>query len=151
MMKWIWLAMLLVVAMAVPGLGVEAPSAPAYGIRMEQAWIPMQDGIRLSATLYVPDGAKPTEKFPAILEYQPYRKDDAMAERDYGIYTYFARRGYVCARVDIRGFGTSEGIPTDREYSDARASRRFADYFLARATAVVEWECWNDGNFVEWI
>ena len=28
------------------------------------------------------------------------------------------RRGYVCARVDIRGFGASEGVPTDREYSE---------------------------------
>ena len=132
--------MLLVVAMAVPGLGVEAPSAPAYGIRMEQAWIPMQDGIRLSATLYMPDGAKPTEKFPAILEYQPYRKDDAMAERDYGIYTYFARRGYVCARVDIRGFGTSEGIPTDREYSTQEQ---------ADGLQIISWlarQPWSNGN-----
>ena len=31
--------------------------------------------------------------------------------------TYFARRGYVSARVDIRGFGASEGTPPDREYS----------------------------------
>jgi predicted acyl esterase len=70
---------------------------------MENTWIPMKDGVRLSATLYMPDGAKAGERFPAILEYQPYRKDDAMAARDYGIYSYFARRGYVCARVDIRG------------------------------------------------
>ena len=34
------------------------------------------------------------------------------------LYSYFVRRGYVCARVDIRGFGTSEGVPTDREYSE---------------------------------
>jgi uncharacterized protein len=89
---------------------------------MENTWIPMKDGVRLAATLYMPDGAKPSEKFPAILEYHPYRKDDAMASRDYGIYTYFARRGYVCARVDIRGFGTSEGVPTDREYSEQEQS-----------------------------
>ena len=85
---------------------------------MQTAWIPMKDGVRLAATLYMPDGTKPGEKFPAILEYHPYRKDDAMAARDYALYTYFARRGYVCARVDIRGFGASEGIPTDREYSE---------------------------------
>jgi len=96
---------------------VEPPSPPAYGIRLENSWIPMKDGVRLSATLYMPAGTKPGEKFPVILEYQPYRKDDAMAMRDYGLYTYFARRGFVCARVDIRGFGTSEGVPTDREYS----------------------------------
>lgn len=76
----------------------------------------MPDGVRLSATLYMPEG-KTGEKFPALLEYLPYRKDDATAARDYPIHMYFAERGYVSARVDIRGFGTSEGVPTDREYS----------------------------------
>jgi len=77
----------------------------------------MPDGVRLSATLYMPDNAKPGEKFPALLEYLPYRKDDATAARDYPVHTYFAARGYVSARVDIRGFGASEGVPPDREYS----------------------------------
>jgi len=85
---------------------------------MEQAWIPMKDGVRLSATLYMPDGAKTGEKFPALLDYLPYRKDDAMASGDYPKGVYFARRGFVNARVDIRGFGTSEGVPTEREYSE---------------------------------
>jgi predicted acyl esterase len=95
------------------------PSAPPYGVRMVQAWIPMSDGVKLSATLYMPEGGKKKdEKFPALLEYLPYRKDDAMAARDYPIHSYFAARGYVSVRVDIRGFGTSEGVPTDREYSE---------------------------------
>ena len=45
-------------------------------------------------------------------------KTTATAQRDYALYSYFVRRGYVCARVDIRGFGASEGVPTDREYSE---------------------------------
>src|SRR5581483_8676400 len=65
----------------------------------------------------MPDGARPNDKFPAVLEYLPYRKDDGTAARDYPIHTYFAHRGYVSVRVDIRGFGASEGAPTDREYS----------------------------------
>jgi predicted acyl esterase len=109
----IWLSLV-----ALPGLAIEPPSPTAYGVRLENAWIPMKDGVRLAATLYMPDGARAGEKFPAILEYHPYRKDDGTAARDYPIYTYFARRGYVCARVDIRGFGSSEGVPTDREYSE---------------------------------
>jgi predicted acyl esterase len=80
-------------------------SAPAYGVRLENVWIPMKDGIRLAATLYVPAGAKAGERFPALLEYLPYRKDDDEAVRDFGTHTYFAKRGYVGARVDIRGFG----------------------------------------------
>jgi len=85
---------------------------------MEQAWIPMKDGMRLAATLYMPEGAKPGEKFPALLDYLPYRKDDATAAGDHPKNAFFARRGYVGARVDIRGFGSSEGRPTDREYSE---------------------------------
>lgn len=96
-----------------------SPASPTpYGVRMVQQWIPMPDGIRLAATLYMPAGAKQDEKFPALLEYLPYRKDDATAARDYPIHAYFAARGYVSIRVDIRGFGASEGVPTDREYSE---------------------------------
>jgi len=50
---------------------------------MVQQSIPMADGVHLSATLYMPDSAKANEKFPALLEYLPYRKDDATAARDY--------------------------------------------------------------------
>src|SRR6202158_1971920 len=55
-------------------------------VRMVQEWIPMPDGVRLAATLYMPDNAKPDEKFPALLEYLPYRKDDDTAARDSPIY-----------------------------------------------------------------
>ena len=99
-------------------LAAEPASPPAYGVRMENVWIPMKDGVRLAATLYMPDGAQPGEKFPALLDYLPYRKDDSTAAGDYPKNAYFARRGYVAARVDIRGFGSSEGRPTDREYSE---------------------------------
>src|ERR1039458_7390321 len=93
------------------------PPAPRT-VRMDQQSIPMPDGVRLAATLYMPSNAKPGEKFPALLEYLPYRKDDATAARDYPIHAWFAARGYVSVRVDIRGFGASEGTPTDREYSE---------------------------------
>ncbi len=96
----------------------EPPSAPDYGVRLEKTWIPMKDGVRLAVTLYLPDGAKPDEKLPALLEYLPYRKDDSFAARDYDLHGYFVRRGYVSARVDIRGTGTSEGVPPEREYSE---------------------------------
>ena len=108
----------LVSGTAIPGNAVEPPSPPIYNIRMEDTWIPMKDGVRLAVRLYLPEGAKAGEKFPAVLEYDPYRKDDATAARDYSLYAYFVRRGYVCARVDIRGFGNSEGTPTEREYSE---------------------------------
>ena len=82
----------------------------------------MKDGTRLAVNLYMPDGplagADGSGKFPAILEYLPYRKDDWTLARDWQLHSYFVRRGYVTARVDIRGTGASEGNPPDREYSD---------------------------------
>jgi predicted acyl esterase len=92
-------------------------SAPTHSVRTQNTWIPMRDGIRLAVTLYMPIDLKRGERYPALLEYLPYRKDDDEAVRDFGTHTYFARRGYVGARVDIRGFGRSEGSPPDREYS----------------------------------
>jgi predicted acyl esterase len=85
---------------------------PQYAsIKTVQAWIPMKDGVRLAVNLYMPDGPLPTahpgEKFPAILEYLPYRKDDWTLARDWDLHSYFVRRGYVTARVDIRGTGAS--------------------------------------------
>ena len=118
----------------------EPPSPPTYGVRMEQAWIPMRDGVRLAATLYMPDGAKSGEKFPALLEYLPYRKDDGTAAGDYPKHTYFARRGYVSARVDIRGFGASDGVPPEREYSEQEQ---------ADGEQVIAWlahQPWSNGN-----
>ena len=50
---------------------------------------------------------------PAILEYIPYRKNDATVERDAQIHPYFARHGYASVRVDIRGSGDSDGLLRD--------------------------------------
>ncbi len=97
--------------------GTVPPSAPTHGVHIEKTSIPMKDGVRLAVTLYEPADLKHGARCPALLEYLPYRKDDDEAARDYGTHTYFARRGYVSARVDIRGFGASEGTPPDREYS----------------------------------
>jgi putative CocE/NonD family hydrolase len=91
--------------------------ASDHGVRLVQASIPMPDGVLLAATLYMPADLRPEERVPALLEYLPYRKDDDTAVGDYANYAYFARRGYVGARVDIRGFGNSGGAPPTREYS----------------------------------
>ena len=53
---------------------------------------------------------------PAILEFLPYRKRDVTTARDCLTHPYFAKRGYACIRVDMRGNGDSEGVMLD-EYS----------------------------------
>jgi hypothetical protein len=77
----------------------------------------MRDRVRLAANLFLPEATR-GERFPAILEYLPYRKDDWWYARDVGLNAYWARRGYVGVRVDIRGTGRSEGVLPDREYSE---------------------------------
>jgi uncharacterized protein len=83
---------------------------------VRSARIPMRDGVELAATLYLP--AAPATGVPALLEYLPYRKDDAMLVRDYELYSYMTRHGYAGARVDIRGTGASDGELPDGEYSE---------------------------------
>ena len=113
------LAIMAALLTSVPVDALPVPKTPApRSVQMVQQWIPMPDGVRLSATLYMPNDPKPGDKFPALLEYLPYRKDDATAARDYPVHSWFAAHGYVSVRVDIRGFGASEGAPTAREYSE---------------------------------
>lgn len=76
-------------------------------------FIPMSDGIRLAATLYLPGGEG---AWPAILEALPYRKDDLTASYR-PEYVRLSEAGYVVCRVDVRGTGTSEGLAED-EYPE---------------------------------
>lgn len=76
---------------------------------IENAWIPMPDGTRLAARIWLPVDAK-ADPVPAILEYLPYRKRDGTVERDHLTHPYFAGHGYAGVRVDLRGTGDSEGI-----------------------------------------
>jgi uncharacterized protein len=133
-------ATILAAAVITPCLANQPSSPPIFGVRLVKIWIPMKDGVRLAATLYMPEGANPGDKFPAVLEYLPYRKDDGTALGDYPKHAYFARRGYVGARVDIRGFGNSEGIPPNREYSEQEQ---------LDAIEVIDWlahQTWSNGN-----
>ena len=76
---------------------------------IENAWIPMPDGTRLAARIWLPVDAE-SDPVPAILEYLPYRKRDGTVERDHLTHPYFAGHGYAGVRVDMRGTGDSEGV-----------------------------------------
>ncbi|MGH8221872.1 MAG: CocE/NonD family hydrolase, partial [Woeseiaceae bacterium] len=82
-------------------LAGSAVAAAAPGIRIDEVFIPMRDGVRLAADLYIAEGASGTER-PVLLEYLPYRKTESRG-RNFPLYAYFVERGYVVARVDIRG------------------------------------------------
>jgi putative CocE/NonD family hydrolase len=84
-------------------------------------WIPMSDGARLAARLWLPEGAGPEAPVPAILEYHPYRKNDHTLAADEQQHRYFAGHGYAAIRVDMRGSGDSDGVLMD-EYAPQEQS-----------------------------
>jgi len=105
---------------------------------IENEWITLADGRRLSARIWLPKNAK-KEAVPAILEYLPYRKRDGTAQRDESTYPAFAEAGYAGVRVDISGTGESDG-----NFDDEYSVRELAD-----ACEVIEWiakQSWCDGN-----
>ncbi len=75
-------------------------------------WIPMSDGTRLAARIWLPEDAE-SNPVPGVLEYIPYRKNDLTSMRDVPHYNYVAGHGYACVRVDLRGSGESEGVLRD--------------------------------------
>jgi hypothetical protein len=82
---------------------------------IEHLWIPLSDGTRLAARIWLPDDAD-RKPVPAILEYLPYRKRTGTYERDALTHPWFAGHGYAGVRVDIRGSGESDGLLFD-EYA----------------------------------
>ncbi len=116
----------------------DQPESPLYSVENREVWIPMADGVRLSATVHFPIGKRLRQKFPAVLEYLPYRKDEV--KEFSSVHDYFARRGFVSVQVDIRGTGRSEGSLPEREYSQQEQQD---------GLQVIAWlakQQWSNGN-----
>jgi hypothetical protein len=79
---------------------------------IEHAWIPLRDGCRLAARLWLPAGAE-RAPVPAVVEYIPYGKRIGTRDRDEGMHAWFAGHGIAALRVDLRGSGESEGVLRD--------------------------------------
>jgi putative CocE/NonD family hydrolase len=138
MKHWI-IGLLILPVTLVQTVQTARPAEPEPGIEIKPITIEMTDGVLLAADLYVPDSAPPDEGFPVLLEYLPYRKDESRA-RNYALYSYFLQRGYVVARVDIRGTGNSQGRTISYEYSDIE---------LDDGEVVIDWlsrQVWSNGN-----
>ncbi|MEM0936206.1 MAG: CocE/NonD family hydrolase [Pseudomonadota bacterium] len=105
---------------------------------LETVWIPMPDGTRLAARLWLPDGARQAP-VPCILEYIPYRRRDRTRLRDESTHPHFAEAGYASIRVDQRGSGDSEGLMEDE----------YAEIETQDGVDVIAWiaaQDWCDGN-----
>jgi hypothetical protein len=73
----------------------------------------MEDGVRLAASLFLPEAARGGGTVPVVLEALPYRKDDATASYRPEYERLCGEYGYAVARVDLRGTGSSEGLAVD--------------------------------------
>lgn len=101
-------------------------------------WIPLRDGRRLAARLWLPEGAE-QRPVPAILEYIPYRRRDLTAWRDSATHGYLAAHGYACIRLDVRGTGESDGLYVDM----------LSDDYVDDALEAIDWitrQPWCDGT-----
>ncbi|SMF32809.1 hypothetical protein SAMN02982989_1197 [Xaviernesmea oryzae] len=105
---------------------------------IENQWITLKDGTRLSARIWMPDGTE-ADPVPAVFEFLPYRKRDGTSARDESTYPVFAAAGIAGVRVDIRGSGESDGV-IDGEYTELE---------LANACELIAWiaqQPWSNGN-----
>ena len=135
--KLIGLFILIILSIGAIVYAIEVEEISVLTIR--EVMIPMPDGIQLAADLYMPAGIPAGEHLPVLLEYTPYRKNDSRGS-NYRMYTYFVKRGYVVARVDIRGTGNSQGRTIPYEYSEIE---------LSDGDAVIAWlakQDWSNGN-----
>ncbi|MCV3211850.1 CocE/NonD family hydrolase [Mesorhizobium sp. YC-39] len=113
-------------------------SGPRPVVLMENVWIPLPDGTRLAAKIWLPEDAV-SDPVPAIIDYIPYRKRDGTVQKDERIYPYFASHGYASIRLDIRGTGDSEGL-----FEDEYVKQEQDD-----AVDAIEWitrQSWCSGN-----
>ena len=106
----------------------EAAGSPAA---KQDVSIPMDDGVSIGATLYVPDGAAPAGGWPAIVFLHGLagnrQQMNALVE-GYGV----TGQGFAVLTFDARGHGESGGlvgIDGPREVTDTRAVR---DWLAAR-------------------
>ncbi len=91
---------------------VTRSATPRHVGHHEIIWIPMSDGTRLAARLWLPEDAE-SNPVPVVLEYIPYRRRDGTRGGDELTHPWLAAQGYACVRLDIRGTGDSEGLIRD--------------------------------------
>ncbi len=104
--------------------------------------VPMRDGVRIVAALYLPKGRG---HFPTLLAASPYRFDNnlvpaipAFLWRETGPIEWYLEQGYAYVHMDVRGTGRSGG---QYRYMDRKEQRDLAE--------VIDWivmQKWSNGR-----
>lgn len=117
---------------------VDVPEVDAQERRPLSVFIPMLDGVRLAADVWLPPEAGEHGSYPAIVEFSRYWRGVAGQAEPKEIVAEFNRYGFAYVIVDARGTGASFGSRAT-EYSIAEV-RDFAP--------VIEWvvnQPWANG------
>ncbi|MBW2541852.1 MAG: CocE/NonD family hydrolase [Deltaproteobacteria bacterium] len=121
---------------------VGTPSQAIDGLSIGDAVVPMRDGVRLFADVYLPEGDGP---FPVILVRVPYgKRSDYIFMPAFG--RFWQERGYAFVVQDVRGRFGSEGTFTPFSYGEEsfQPGQEVVD-----AYDTLDWiaaQGWCDGN-----
>ena len=107
----------------------------------QEVRIAMPDGIRLAATLYLPDETAGPQ--PCLLEALPYRKDDLTSSYAESYVALCDEHGYAVCRLDLRGTGSSGGDALDEYQPDEQRD-------LAEVMRWLAAQDWCDGQVGMW-
>ena len=83
----------------------------------QRSWIPMEDGVRLAASLFLPESVEGGGAVPVVLEALPYGKDDATA-------SYRPEYERLCGEYGTRWPGSTCGGPGPRRGWPPTSTRR---------------------------
>ena len=72
---------------------------------IKRQWVPMRDGVRLDAEIYLPNTAEPP--YPTVLIRSPYPSEKTLRPNE--VYTAFVENGYAIVFQNERGRFWSEG------------------------------------------
>jgi alpha-beta hydrolase superfamily lysophospholipase len=131
-----------VLAALAAALVLVGADAPASTLAKQDVFVPMDDGVSIAASLYLPDASPPAEGWPAIVLLHGFggsrQELNALVETSPA-----ALQTYAVLTLDARGHGASGGlvgVAGPREVADVRAVR---DWLAARAdvsdTRIAAW------------
>ena len=135
------------------GMETASLSKAEYGIELAGTeMVPMRDGVRLAADIYLPAQRRPGQRFPTVLIRTCYNKNST------GQFFAFVHYGYAVVAQDTRGRELSEGkwqpIINEREDGDDTlnwiADQPWSDGNVgmigASYLAIVQWQAAASGN-----
>ncbi len=110
-----------------------APGKQYRGVVKRSLYLPMRDGVRIAADVYLPKNLGPADKLPTIVSQTRYWRS---------VHVYFpiplykeidriVEHGYALVRIDVRGSGASFGsIPYPWSPDEVRDGAEVVDWII---------------------